>query len=219
MRNAIMRIALTLVALTAGSTAPAVTKEAPVGILVAGAGSPHRLSIISSYGCPHCRIFEQKAMDEIVKVWSKRGYEVEYVPFTLFAMDTATTIAAQCGPKSGFLDRTRTLFDAQSSISANWNGASDEAKQAASQKPRAGGADDVAKLIGLYGLAPALGTTQQKLKACMMDPAKRQGLKAMNDAATARWQIPGTPTVYLDGKKVSSSWPELRAELAKRTGK
>jgi len=62
-------------------------------------------------------------------------------------------------------------------------------------------------------LAPSLGLKPQELAACLNDPARQRAPGERQRAADARWKIVGTPTVLIDGKKVSGTWTEIRRIL------
>lgn len=186
-----------------------------IGIVEAPEGRPtrHTITIVSAFSCPYCRVLDQQGMQELRTKWRPMGLSIETVPFVLSPTDVPASIASTCGPVAGYARRSTILFRAQPDLLGNWNAAAEDAKKRAAAIPRGGGALAIARLSGLITLAPSLGLRPEQLVACLSDPARQRGPGQRQRAADARWKIVGTPTVLIDGKKVSGTWTEIRRVL------
>lgn len=211
-------MAALLAAVVLGASAEAQTNGRSIGIMERSPGAKHRLTIISAYSCPYCRVLDTKGMDEIRRTWIPRGLEVETIPFVLSPTDISATIAATCGPMAGYARRATILFRAQPDILGNWNGADYNQKNKASSRQRGTGAPEIARLSGLITLAPSLGLTKQQLSKCLNDPEQQRRPGDRVRDADARWHIVGTPTVLLDGKRIGSTWEDVRLQLKRTFG-
>jgi len=197
----------------------AATDSPGTGILQGSPRAAHRLTIVSAFSCPFCRILESQSTAELQQKWIPKGVQLEIVPAKIGQTDYASTVAAACGPVSGYLKRSTVLFRAQSSIQANWNAAPEAARNAAMTKPNGTGLEPVARLAGLYDLAPALGISQQQLRQCLTDPQRQQQPAKWDRLAATKWKTVATPSVFLDGKKVGSTWADAQAALVHAVAK
>lgn len=210
-----------LAALIAVATATQPTKPvaaivaAPIGIVETSGTRPvrHRITIISAFSCPYCRVLDQQGMAEIRTYWLPRGLSLETIPFILSPTDLATSIAATCGPRSGYARRSTILFRAQPEILGNWGASPEKARSQASSMPDGRGAPEIARLSGVTTLAPSLGLSQAQLLSCLNNPAMQRMPTKTQRAADARWKITGTPTVLIDGKRIAGTWIEIRRAL------
>jgi len=191
-----------------------------VGITEGPPGA-HRLTIVSAYSCGYCRVLDTEAMPELRASWLRRGLQLESVPVSISATDGVTAIAATCGDMRGYARRSTILFRAQSDIASNWNGAPEEARTRLGRRPPTQSYPEVARLAGLPSLAPSLGLSWKQLESCLNDPAKRDAQARRERLADLKWNVSGTPTMFLDGRSIGSKWSDARAALVRAfsTGK
>lgn len=192
-------------------------KRAPANLgVVEGPAAPrHRLTIVSAHSCSYCRVFDMQSNEELRKRWMPRGLQLETVAFVISPPDVASAIAAQCGPPAGFGRRNTILFRAQPEILAAWRSSDERLRRAATAMPNGSGAVRIAALSGIDALAPSLGISRTSLVACLRDGDRQRRIGTRMRAADARWSIPGTPTILLDGLRIGSTWPQVRSELSK----
>lgn len=187
----------------------------PAGPVVTGPQTPrHVLTVVSAFSCGFCRILDSQGSDELRATWIPRGLQIQSVPVVISPTDVATTIAATCGDPMAYLRRTTILFRSQTSILGDWNSSDQAQRKAAVDIPNGGGAERIARLAGLYEVAPSLGMTPAQLRTCLSDPARERYPSTMDRMAAARWKVRGTPTVLLDGRQIGNTWPEVRAALS-----
>lgn len=211
-------MAAMLAAMMTNGVGSAGATPATVGIVEGPANATHRITIVSAYSCPYCRVLDTQGMDDLRRIWTKRGLQIETVPFVISPTDIPASIAATCGDPSGYARRSTILFRAQPDILGNWNGADVDAKRTAVAKARGAGAPEIARLSGILTLASSLRLTRRELSACLADPKRQRMPAARMKAADARWKIEGTPTVLLDDQKIGSSWDDVRRKLSTTYG-
>lgn len=222
MRIAIITAAITLISplATVQAQAPASRQFKPgdIGIVEGGQQARHRLTIVSAYSCPYCRVLDDQAMTELRRRWVPRGLQIESVPVVISPTDVAASIAAVCGAPHGYARRSTILFRAQPEILGNWRGADQSAKDRATAMPAHRGALQIARLSGVLALAPSLGLSDAQLSGCLSDPAMQRRVQERGRRADARWNVGGTPTVFIDDRKVGSTWDDVRRTLVRLLG-
>lgn len=194
---------------------------APIGIVETSnqKSAKHSITIISAFSCTFCRALDQQGMNELRTHWAPRGLKIETVPFILSPTDVAANIALTCGPSRGYARRMTILFRAQPEMLSNWRAAPEEERRRAEAMPNGSGAPAIAKLSGLHAIAPSLGLSGAQLDACLNDPTRQKVPGQRQQAADARWNVTGTPTVLIDGVRVTGTWVEIRRALvAKMAG-
>ena len=206
-------LAAALLSVGASATAPTQTVPNAIGIVEGSPTAKHRLTIVSAFSCPYCRVLDMQAMTELRGTWMRRGMQIESVPVSISPTDVPSSIAATCGDPRGYARRSTILFRAQPDILGNWSGADETAKKKALAKPKGASAPEIGRLAGLLELAPSLGLTKPQLQACLGDPERQARQIRREKLADQRWNVEGTPTVFLDGKKIGSAWNTVRPAL------
>lgn len=177
--------------------------------------APIKLTVISSFGCPHCADFDRESTAELRRDWIDTGkVQVHFVPFMLFPTDIPALILADCGDPTAFFHRADALFARHDQTQARFR-AMDAATSARLQK-----ADEKTQTLGIlhqsgldeaYG---ALGLPPARANACMTDQTLRGSLRARQKLAVDRYQVKGTPTILLNGRPLRPSWQIVRQALA-----
>jgi hypothetical protein len=213
------RMRTAIVAVMAGALTAAAAPQTPVIGITEGKGPAHRLTIVSAYSCGYCRVLDEQAMPELRSRWIGRGVQIESVPVSISPTDAAAAIAATCGDMRRYARRSTILFRSQGTILGNWNGASDKAKDAAVAAQKRGSALRVAEVAGIVSLAPSLDLDTKQLRACLSDPARLDRQRRRERLADVRWHVVGTPSVFLDGRPVGSTWQSVRTALVRAAGR
>lgn len=193
------------------------TSPATIGI-TEGKSSRHRLTIVSAYSCGYCRVLDMQAMPEIRSRWLARGLQLESIPISIAPTDAAAAIAATCGDMRRYARRSTILFRSQGIILGNWRGASDADRDQALAMQRRGSALRVGRLSGIVALAPSLDLTEEQLAACLSDPSRLHRQRRRETLTDETWHVVGTPTAFLDGRPIGSTWASIQPELARRVG-
>lgn len=187
----------------------------PMGVLEGNPKSDHRLTIISAFSCVYCRAFDTQAMEELRSVWIGKGLQVETIPVSISPTDIPASIAATCGDPKKYARRSTILFRSQSAIAGNWRGADEETRRKVEAMPKGASAPEIAKLSGISDMASSLGLTNRQLSECIGDPVRQARQIKREKLTDEKWHIVGTPTVFLDGKKIGSTWEDVRKALQK----
>lgn len=192
------------------------------GYLMGSPSAPIRLVVLSAYGCPHCRVLDRTMMPALRRDWIDTGkVSLRYVPFGMFPTDIPSIMLAECGPASGFFQRSGRVFEMQAKTTMQYAGMSESAKtDVAASKP-----GDVprglARLSGLDRTSTSAGVPAATYARCLEDPARRRALSNRQKLIAARYRFEGTPAVWINGRQTGtgSSWTRLEAALRTASGR
>lgn len=145
--------------------------------------------------CSHCKAF---LIDEYPQL--KAEYidtnKIQFIPrpFVRNVLDAVVFMLAEAAGEAKYHDVVDTFFRTQE----QWF---------TSQTP----AD------AMFAIAQQLGFTKETYDAALTNQALFSGLETMRDQASREFQLEGTPTFYVNGKKVASSpdgWlAQIKAEI------
>lgn len=206
---------------TAGATAAPSPPSARVqkvddGYLMGNPAAPLKIVVVSSFGCPHCRVLDINMMDPLKKNWIDTGKaSLRFVPYVLFTPDIPTIIAADCGPTSGFFARTSALFSIQQSVTQAYYKSSQASSQTRSDDLPAQNIKAIADATGIVQKASAAGIAPAVAARCVANPQVKKLLAMRQALARKRYGVAGTPDVTLNGRdlRTGGSWPGLEAAL------
>jgi len=166
------------------------------------ADAPVTMIEYASVTCPHCAAFHEAMWERLNTEYIDTG-KVRYVlrefPTSAPPIAVAGYQLARCNGASveQYFDRVDVLYQQQQAIFATGSMA---------------GARD--KLIEI---GAAAGLSRDQVMACMTDEAGAARIRATVEAAQRDFQITGTPTVILNGRKMTDpsvlTWDGLKREL------
>lgn len=191
------------------------TNDNNIGVIEGSKTGP-RLTIITAFSCIYCRVLDTKSSVELRQKWIKKGLQLQTIPVSISPTDTAASIAAKCGPINGFGRRSTILFRSQPEIASNWRSASETERKKAEKLPPVTGTYKIAQLAGITDLAPSLGLTTGQLNMCLKDANAIKKQIADEKYADGKWNIKGTPTVFLNNVSIGSTWESTRAQIQKK---
>ena len=193
------------------------TRTEEGGFLLGNPDAPVKLVEFASMTCPACRAFAEQANERLRDVYVRSGQvSFEFRNFTLNPLDAAAAVVARCQEPAAFFHLTEQLFAEQ----PDWLDNLDEAEQAQiAQLPET-------EQIGAYLRAAELdaffrqrGIPEARIAQCVGDPANLQRLAQMRERAIEQFQIPGTPTLVVNGEMVNATtWEGLEPILRQRIG-
>jgi protein-disulfide isomerase len=139
----------------------------------------------SSLTCPHCADFHREALPKIKEDYIDKGV-VRYVlrDFPLDRLAMAAAMVARCLPADRYFGFVSMLF-------------SDQQTWAHSRNPN----DDLRVRAQLAGLPPA------EFDACLANQDLLKGIQAAAAEAQKRDGVDSTPTLLVNGRKVSGAAP------------
>ena len=181
-------------------------------------GNPRaKVSVVeyASLVCPHCRHFAETAMRPLLASYVRTGKaNYEYRPYILDGVDIAANLVARCNGPASFFPMADDLFATQPLWRAR---ISDADMEQLGTLPQGQMMLAIAEQTGLVLTGAVHGIAPAKARACLADEAASVKLTAMRQAAEARG-VTGTPTLFVNGKKVPAyDWATLEPFL-KRAG-
>ncbi|WP_374405034.1 thioredoxin domain-containing protein [Pelagerythrobacter sp.] len=172
-----------------------------------------------SYTCPHCAHFttEGEAPLQLGYIGSGK-VELEIRSMLRNSADLVATMLVGCGPPAKFL-RNHTLFmNAQDEWLPRYAGATAAQRarwQSGSQPARRRA---IAADLGFYKLMESRGYARTEIDRCLASDAAARALAESSQAATAKYNIEGTPSFVLDGITLAGThdWKMLAPQLDAR---
>ena len=191
-----------------------VVSQTPEGGFVMGnANAPVKLIEFGSLTCSHCAEFAEKGEPILVDKYVKSGQvSYEFRNFIRDPVDLAAALLARCNGPAAFFPMTEQLFASQ----RDWFGkaanlpAEQQQQISASPQPAAG----YAQATGLDQFAKVRGVPAAKAQACLADQAQVQKLISQNQKDSTDFQISGTPTFVINGKRAEAGeWSQLEPAI------
>lgn len=211
--------ALPAMAAPAGTNwADTVTITPEGGYVVGNPDAPLKLVEYASHTCGHCADFS-KAGKPVLKdkyvptgVVSFEQREVFLNPF-----DLVIAGLAQCGAKEQFQPLSDQVWGNLESVFAGLQG-NPQAVEAAGALPTNQRFAAIAQATGLLDFFAARGVSADQGVTCLTDAAKMEALVKSTEANSAKDQIQGTPTFFLNGKRLEGTTWEMVEPQLQRAG-
>ena len=131
--------------------------------------------------CPHCAIFSNDTLPEFKKQYVDTG-KVKFIlrPFVRNVLDAVVFLLAEAAGDDQYHNVVETFFKTQD----QW---------AASDKPR----------DAILVIAKQLGFTDESFEAALTNQDLFKGMETLREQALNDFKLEGTPTFYINGKKLS----------------
>ena len=190
-----------IAAIAAAAVAAAAPAKGLTGVFYDPAyelGSPKATVVVEEYAsavCPHCARFDSNVFPALKAKYIDTGkIRFRFREFLTEPSDLAASafLVARCAGKNNYFKAVEDVFKAQSEMFSG--------------KP---GSEPV---VVLMRIASANGVDASRFHACLADPVAVDMLQKRLDHALTVDQIDGTPTVIIDGKKISQGQGEWTAE-------
>lgn len=179
-------------------------------------GNPTAKFAVVEYGsltCPHCRHFAETAMKPLLGYVRAGTASYEFRPYVLNEIDLAATLVARCGGPSRFFPIADQLYATQ----PEWT--EKLAKLPEDQQQKIGAMAEgqqmlaIARASGLIPIAAAHGIPAAKAQACLEDGRGALGLMNIRQGGE-KLGVTGTPSIFINGKKVAVyDWATLEPFL------
>lgn len=211
--------ALPPVAAPAGTTwTETVTVTPEGGYLLGNPDAPLKLVEYASHTCGHCATFAKTGKPVLKEKYIPTGLvSFEQREAFLNPFDVVIAGLAQCGAKEQMQPLSDEVWQNLESVFAGLQGNSD-AVQAAAQLPINQRFVAIAEATGLLEFFAARGLSADQGRACLADAARIEALVKTTEANNERDKITGTPTFFLNGKKVDGTNWESVEPLLQRAG-
>ncbi|MEU5879701.1 thioredoxin domain-containing protein [Spirillospora sp. NPDC047279] len=173
-----------------GPQAP-LTREADGSITMAKAGvTKPVLEVFEDFQCPACKSFEESTGETVKQLASEGKVKVVYRPFHLFGQSQdpvksnslRSAAAALCVPADKWLSYHDALFEFQP----------EEGSEGFADKELVNWGKDV-------------GVTDAGFEKCVTDQQKKPQVDTMTTYALQNRQVTGTPTLFIDGRKMENN--------------
>lgn len=197
--------------------AETVTVTPDGGYRMGNPDAPIKIIEFASLTCPHCADFSHEAMSELRDNFVTSGrVSYEFRNYIRDAIDLTATQLTRCGPPETFFALTDQVFANQKSFFDKAQGAGKAAQDAAFNQEPAKRGPAIGELTGLTEFVTARGIAKEQANACLADTTKAEALAAQVTKQADQYQITGTPTFILNGRKLEgNTWTELKVELEK----
>jgi protein-disulfide isomerase len=202
------------VAAPAGQSWVETAAETPEGGFVIGnPNAPIKLVEYASHTCHVCAEFSQKGAAEMDEYVATGVISYEIRNLIRDPLDLSIAMLARCGAPQAFhplANQAWQNFDAIMA-SAQANGA---ALQQAQTAPPAQRLQAVAQAAGLLDFFAARGISRDQALQCLADTGKAQRIAEASQSQADDLQISGTPSFFINGRKVEpTSWVALEPLL------
>ncbi|HJQ18244.1 MAG TPA: thioredoxin domain-containing protein [Allosphingosinicella sp.] len=187
-------------------------------------GNPNAALKLIEYGsltCPHCAHFEAEGVPPLVQKYVRSGrVSYEFRNYVRDPYDLVGALLSRCAGPRGYFPLTHRIFAAQAQWTARFGALSAsqyDALDALSGPPKL---IRIAAVSGLDAMAAQHGVTPSRARACLSDTKAVDRLTEMRQAANSRYDLQGTPTFVINGKKAenASGWAALEPLLARPGG-
>jgi protein-disulfide isomerase len=180
-------------------------------------GNPKAKVSLIEYGsltCPHCRHFAQTGVKPLLQNYVRSGkVSYEYRSLVLDGTDLTATLVARCGGPQRFFPMAEKLYATQPQWVGRSEKLSDDDRTALEALPTGKMTVRLAQITGLFPVAAANGISPQRAQACLSNEAAALKLAEMYKAAVDSG-VAGTPTFFVNGKKVDAAdWTALEPFL------
>lgn len=183
-------------------------------------GNPKARVSLIEYGsmtCPHCREFAQQGVPPLLANYVKSGkVRFEFRNFVLNGYDLAASLVARCGGPRRFFPATERIFAEQPKWIARVQATPRARIEAAQALPAEKQLAAMADIAGLKALGVASGIPAGRVDQCLADKGAAERLMAFARKAGAEQDVKGTPTFFLNGKRIEAhDWASLEPLIKK----
>ena len=186
------------------------------GYLMGNPNAPIKMIEYGALSCSHCAEFSEKGSAELRDSFVASGrvsYELRF--FMLNQLDVPAVQLATCGGSpEAVIPLSEQFWAWQKTMFQNLQAAGQDKMQAVSQLPPAQRFGALAQLAGMDQFFAARGIAADQAKACLADVAKAERLVATANEQGQKYDITGTPTFFVNGKKLDmNTWEAIKPEL------
>ena len=205
------------VAPPAGQRWTDVVKATPEGgRLMGNPDAPVRLTEFASLTCHVCADFSNTGIEPLKEYVNSGTVSYEFRNFIRDGVDLTAAQLTHCAPDGAFFPLTEALYADQK----NWFMAKveglNEKLQGLRNAPPAQQSRAVTQALGLDGWFASRGLSTQAQSRCLADTAAATRLGEATTKAAGDYDIQGTPTFLIDGRKIEgTSWSLVEPALTR----
>ena len=181
-------------------------------------GNPKAKVSLVEYGsmtCPHCRQFSVDGVPPLLANYVKSGkVRFEFRNFVLNGYDLAASLVARCAGPKRFFPATERIYSEQPKWIARIQSTPPARMEAAKALPADKQIAAMADIAGLKPLGVASGIPAARIDQCLADKGQAEQLMAYARKAGAEHGVKGTPTFFVNGKRVDGGgWTSVEKAL------
>lgn len=187
------------------------------GYVMGNPQAPIRLVEYVSLTCSHCADFAAQSSAELKGTYVDSGrVSYEMRNFIRDAIDLTAVQLTRCGPPETYFAQTDKVLANQKDFFDKAQTAGKAAQDAAFAAEPAKRGPAIGALTGLTAFFAANGLAQDRANQCLADTAKAETLVALINKQSDAFEIAGTPTFLVNGKKVEgNTWAAIKPLLEK----
>jgi len=192
-----------------------VSKTAEGGYVMGNPNAPLKLVEYGSRTCPACGAFGQTATRPLEDNYVKSGkVSYEFRDFLVHAPDLGVAILGRCAGPTPFFPILEQMYVEQPAFLAKLEGAG-PFQQSIQGRPPAQQAAAWTTHLGYMDFVKQRGVTEAQARACLADPKLLTEVAAASETAMRDGSVTGTPTFFLNGRKLDGavSWAQVEQAL------
>lgn len=194
-----------------------VSKTAEGGYLIGNPDAEIKLVEFASLTCHVCAQFSKDSSSELHEKFINNGkISYEFRNFVRDEFDLMASRIARCGADEAMLPLTDQFMAFQETLFANAQKLGTDKALEAKMSALKGGERffALADAAGIVEFFAQRGVSRDQSKACLADTKEMQKLADMTAEYGKKYDIPGTPTFYLNGTKLDvTAWQQVKGKL------
>lgn len=182
-------------------------------------GNPNAPIKLVEYGsrtCHVCRDFDTEGFAPLTSKYVASGkVSYEFRDFLRNGADMAAALVGQCGGGGPYFAILNQMYAVQPETLAKAEALPQTFYSQLGSLPPTQQPARYAEALGFIDFVKQRGIPEAKARQCLADGATAEALTRMNEAAVAEYELPGTPTFILNGKRIEDTvnWQQVETAL------
>lgn len=201
----------------AGKSWSDMVKETPEGgIIMGNPDAPVKITEFGSLTCSHCAAFSAEGFPTLRDKYVNSGkVSYELRNYVRDPLDMASALIARCAGPEPFFPLADGLFANQPELFKKAQAIGQDAFKAAMAQAPGERFVTLGGKAGLIDFAMQHGISEDQAKKCLGDATMAEKLAGYVEKANEQYNIEGTPTFLMNGRKLDnvSTWQQLEARL------
>lgn len=184
------------------------------GYMIGNPDAPLKLVEYASHTCSHCAEFSETGKQPLKDKYVEKGIvSFEQRETFLNPFDVVLAGLTQCGAKEQFQPLSEQVWANLPAVFQGLQG-NPQAVEAAGQLPVNQRFVAIAQATGLIDFFAARGLSADQARTCLSDAAKIEALVKQVEANNTKDKVSGTPTFFLNGKRLEgTAWSVIEPQL------
>lgn len=183
------------------------------GVRIGNPAAPLQLVEYASHTCPHCATFAETSAQGLDDYVASGIVSYELRNQIHDGLDLTIAMFVRCGEASSFHPLARQAWaNLEQIVNQAQNNA--DALNAAMQVQDETRFQQIAQAAGLIDFFAARGISRDQAMQCLAKPALAEQIVKSSQTQSEEFDITGTPTFFLNGRKLDAAgWAEVEAAL------